>query len=51
MAKAVVRYDRDLPEIRGRRPWEPPVSHLVKDDDAPTGSAGDCYYNRIAGAK
>ncbi len=37
MAKAVVRYDRDLPEIRGRRPWERPVSHLVKDDDAPTG--------------
>ncbi len=37
MAKAVIRYDRDLPEIRGRRPWERPVSHLVKDDDAPTG--------------
>ena len=37
MARAVVRYDRDLPEIPGRRPWEPPVSHLVKDDDAPTG--------------
>ena len=37
MAKAVVGYDKDLPEIRGRRPWERPVSHLVKDDDAPTG--------------
>ena len=37
MARAVVAYDRDLPEIQGRRPWEPPVSHLVKDDDAPTG--------------
>ena len=37
MTKAVIRYDKDLPEIRGRRPWEPPVSHLVKDDDAPTG--------------
>ena len=37
MAKAVIRYDKDLPEIRGRRPWERPVSHLVKDDDAPTG--------------
>ena len=37
MAKAVVRYDRDLPEIPDRRPWERPVSHLVKDDDAPTG--------------
>ena len=37
MAKAVIRYDRDLPEIPGRRPWERPVSHLVKDDDASTG--------------
>ena len=37
MAKAVIRYDRDLPAIPDRRPWEPPVSHLVKDDDAPTG--------------
>ena len=37
MARAVVAYDKDLPEIQGRRPWEPPVSHLVKDDDAPTG--------------
>ena len=37
MARAVIRYDRDLPEIRERRPWERPTSHLVKDDDAPTG--------------
>ena len=37
MARAVIRYDRDLPEIRERRPWEKPTSHLVKDDDAPTG--------------
>ena len=37
MARAVIRYDRDLPEIRERRPWERPSSHLVKDDDAPTG--------------
>ena len=37
MAKAVIDYDRDLPAIPDRRPWEPPVSHLVKDDDAPTG--------------
>ena len=37
MARAVVAYDKDLPGIQGRRPWEPPVSHLVKDDDAPTG--------------
>ena len=37
MPSAVIHYDRDLPEIRGRRPWEKPTSHLVKDDDAPTG--------------
>ena len=37
MARAVIRYDKDLPEIRERRPWERPTSHLVKDDDAPTG--------------
>ncbi len=37
MARAVIDYDKDLPEIRGRRPWERPVSHLVKDADAPTG--------------
>ena len=37
MARAVIRYDRDLPEIRERRPWERPTSHLVKDDGAPTG--------------
>lgn len=37
MARAVVAYDKDLPEIRDRRPWEKPISYLVKDDDAPTG--------------
>ena len=37
MARAVVAYDKDLPEVQGRLPWESPVSHLVKDDDAPTG--------------
>jgi type III restriction enzyme len=37
MAKAVIDYDKDLPEIRGRCPWEKPISYLVKDDDAPTG--------------
>ncbi len=37
MAKAVIQYDKDLPEIQGRRPWEKPTSHLVKDDDAPNG--------------
>ncbi len=37
MAKAVIAYDKDLPEIPGRMPWEKPTSHLIKDEDAPTG--------------
>jgi len=37
MAKAVIAYDKDLPEIPGRRPWEKPTSFLVKDDKVPTG--------------
>ena len=37
MARAVIAYDKDLPEIPGRCPWEKPTSYLVKDDDAPTG--------------
>lgn len=37
MAKAVINYDKDLPEIRDRRPWESPSSYLVKDNDTPTG--------------
>jgi type III restriction enzyme len=37
MAKAVIAYDKDLPEIPGRRPWEKPTSYLVKDDAAATG--------------
>ena len=37
MAKAVINYDKDLPEIPGRRPWEKPTSYLVKDDAAATG--------------
>ena len=37
MAKAVIAYDKDLPEIPGRRPWEKPASYLVKDDKAETG--------------
>lgn len=37
MAKAVIAYDKDLPEIAGRRPWEKPTSYLVKDAAAPTG--------------
>ena len=37
MAHAVIAYDKDLPEIHGRLPWEKPTSHLVKDDAATTG--------------
>ena len=37
MARSVIAYDKDLPEVAGRLPWTPPTSHLVKDDDAPTG--------------
>ena len=37
MAKAVINYDKDLPEIRDRCPWESPTSYLVKDNNAPTG--------------
>ena len=37
MARSVVAYDRDLPQIAGRRPWERPTSYLVKDDAVETG--------------
>lgn len=37
MAKGVIAYDRDLPSVDGRRPWEKPTSFLVKDDREPTG--------------
>ncbi|WDT93021.1 DEAD/DEAH box helicase family protein [Thermoleophilum album] len=37
MAEAVIAYDKDLPEIPARRPWQKPTQHLVKDDAAPTG--------------
>ncbi len=37
MVKAVIAYDKDLPEIPDRRPWEKPTQHLVKDESAPTG--------------
>lgn len=40
MAKAIISYDKDLPEIPGRRPWEKPTQHLVKDDTSPTGWRG-----------
>ena len=37
MPRAVIAYDKDLPEILDRRPWERPLSFLVKDESAPTG--------------
>jgi type III restriction enzyme len=37
MAKAFIHYDKDLPEIPGRKPWEKPTQHLVKDENSPTG--------------
>ena len=37
MAEAVISYDKHLPEIADRRPWEKPASYLVKDDTAPIG--------------
>ena len=37
MARSVIEYDKDLPEIAGRLPWTPPTSHLVKDEAARTG--------------
>lgn len=37
MTKALIDYDKDLPEIIGRHPWEKPTSYLVKDDTVATG--------------
>lgn len=37
MAKALVGYDKDLPEIPGRLPWVEPTSYLVKDPEASIG--------------
>lgn len=37
MASAVIAYDKDLPEVLGRRPWEKPTSYLVKDEASATG--------------
>src|SRR2546422_4529331 len=33
MAKSVITYDRDLPEIPDRRPWEKPASFLVRGQE------------------
>lgn len=34
MPKSIISYDKDLPEIPGRRPWERPTSFLLKDQTA-----------------
>lgn len=46
MARAVIAYDKDLPEIPGRRPWEKPTSYLVKDEAALTGWREDTSGRR-----
>lgn len=46
MAKAVIAYDKDLPEIPGRLPWLRPTSFLLKDDKAPTGWREDASGRR-----
>jgi type III restriction enzyme len=46
MANAVIAYDKDLPAIPGRCPWEKPNSYLVKDDAAPTGWREDTSGRR-----
>jgi type III restriction enzyme len=37
MTGSIISYDKDLPEIPGRRPWEKPASFLVKDPTTPYG--------------
>lgn len=37
MPKALISYDKELPEIPGRLPWEKPVSYLQKDNKEDTG--------------
>ena len=37
MPESIITYDKDLPEIPGRRPWERPTSFLLKDPSAASG--------------
>lgn len=37
MARSIISYDKDLPEIPGRCSWEQPMSFLEKDPQSPTG--------------
>src|SRR5712691_1779970 len=49
MAKSIIAYDKDLPEIPGRCPWEKPTSFLVKDAAAPNGWREDTSGRRPSG--
>src|SRR4030095_3440242 len=46
MAKSIIAYDKDLPQIPGRCPWEEPTSFLVKDAAAPNGRREDTSGRR-----
>jgi len=37
MPRSIITYNKDLPEIPDRCPWEKPTSFLVKDREAPGG--------------
>ena len=37
MAKSIISYEKELPEIPDRLPWEEPESFLVRDSDSPDG--------------
>ena len=49
MPESSVPYDRSLPEIPDRRPWEPPQSFLVKDDTVEAGWRVDESGRRPSG--
>ena len=46
MAKSIIAYDKDLPEIPGRCPWDRPTSFLVKDPAAINGWREDTSGRR-----
>jgi len=46
MPRSVISYDKDLPEIPGRRRWEKPTSFLVKDTATPSGWREDTSGRR-----
>jgi len=46
MTKAIISYDKDLPEIPDRRPWDKPTSFLVKDATTESGWRVDASGRR-----